>query len=189
MVMDLDVVALAPQKNEVRVAGNRLRHRPVVGRTDELRFRKYLREEIHEIALPPLVQMKVDLVDADHRRPGQRVGAARVLNVEAAGEVDDPGDQRAVAHAEVFQRDPPIVGLELDPRTPLTRRDTYILHVEQDRFEKIPHLLRRNDFYSPAFVEFTTRLVNHAMRDRWMRASRALTRDDAGAAATALEAN
>ena len=79
MVVDFDVVAFAPQENEVGVAGNRLGHCSVVRRADELRFWKNVGQELHEIALPPLVKMKIDLVDTGHRRFGQHVRVIPVI--------------------------------------------------------------------------------------------------------------
>lgn len=124
VIVDDDMVAVAPQDRHVRVRRG-LYDQRAVRRDDELGVDEALGQEGHQALLPPGVQVEVDLVHEDDCRLGERVLAVRVALDEAAGQVHHPGDECPVAEAEAGERNPPVGCLHLDPwsadRTPNQR--------------------------------------------------------------------
>ncbi len=58
-------------------------------------------QEADQFALPLGMEVQVDLVDQHDGRLGKRVGALGVALDHSGGEVDNPGDHRPVAVAEL----------------------------------------------------------------------------------------
>jgi hypothetical protein len=115
VVVDDDVVALAPQHREVRV-GRGLRDQRAVRGGDELHVREPAGEKRHQLPLPLRVQVQVDFVYQHDGRFVQRVRAVRVSLRHAVREVRDPRDERLVAVPELAQRHPTVGRFKLHAR-------------------------------------------------------------------------
>jgi hypothetical protein len=92
-----------------------------VGRGDDLQVRKLRADELHELALPHRVQVKVDLVDEQEAPGRERIGEVlehiRDLEQQVAGPGGDvliPLAQQPVRNGAVRRRENQLPALAVD---------------------------------------------------------------------------
>jgi len=115
-----------------------------VSRDNKLRIREALRKEINDLALPLGVEVKVNLVHEANGWLREGIVALRVALEKTASQIHHPCDHRAVAEAELVDRDPAVVSMEFSPRSgivALLLSEAEIVHIRQNTFFRISQYL------------------------------------------------